>query len=556
MDDYFDITEDALVLSNGLPHDIVPDLVADTYQEASFVNAHENLGAHQLPPRQRRSTIADTVWDTLKPIIEELYIHQGLPLTDVMARMKQQYGFDASDKMYKKRFRDWHMRKNSTQALKQEFISKITQQNIAPDPSPLLDPNGKPLQAQRLLRKVQRKGARVSLVDRQACTMLQRKHLLSARVDNVCHVQLQQSCEAQHTENILRSARTYYSWYSTQNSIKVQYGLSAALSHFMQDITNAVVSLRTNSVRRGFALLNRCCSGLVVLLKEQPFQLLQRLIHCFAVKTGLWGSYCDVQRTLLKIMASSADVILGTTHPITTLMASLTAMRQEHMRDLACRYAELLADTTMILPDAQDSTELLGSVAEIYLRHGQLDNALKLCQSLWDAAQPISSPPSAGQLYLLLLTAGLAQERKDYGRAEQVLRLGIGRDVQDTGKRVGNVNGIRLCYEMARLYADIGRFAESERFYRTVIESVTQWERHAAVSLVLCSIRLGRVLEKQGKVEESALLREPYDQTWAELEPWELRHDPDELPPDDEVAERDGNAMYHCYGNLTQRSGN
>ncbi|EXJ57135.1 hypothetical protein A1O7_07479 [Cladophialophora yegresii CBS 114405] len=96
MDDYFDITEGALALSNEFSSDIVPTPATDTYHEAFFVNAHENPAAHQLPLRQRRSPIADTVWEPLKPIIQELYIHQGLQLTDVMARMKQDYGFDAT----------------------------------------------------------------------------------------------------------------------------------------------------------------------------------------------------------------------------------------------------------------------------------------------------------------------------------------------------------------------------------------------------------------------------------------------------------------------------
>ncbi|EXJ57136.1 hypothetical protein A1O7_07480 [Cladophialophora yegresii CBS 114405] len=119
--------------------------------------------------------------------------------------------------------------------------------------------------------------------------------------------------------------------------------------------------------------------------------------------------------------------------------------------------------------------------------------------------------------------ACLARKRKDYARAEQHLTLGIGRVVKDIGKPNGNVDGICLCYEMASLYDDMGRLAESERFHRMVFEGITQRMKPAAASILSSLDRLQRILEKQGKFEESVQLQEHYKQFWAQLEPWELR---------------------------------
>ncbi|KIW65711.1 hypothetical protein, variant [Phialophora macrospora] len=342
--DHSGILEDGFLPSNPISVEHIDNFDSSMGQEAIFVSTLEHPGTRQPPLRQRRSTIPNAVWEPLKSTIEELYIRQDLQLTDVMARMKQDYGFDASDKMYKKRLRDWKMRKNYTQAMKQELISKLTREETIPDTSPLLGPNGKPLQAQRLLRNVQRKGARVPLVDRRTYEILRRKHLASGRANTICHVQLQQSPECQHVEIVLRSAQTYYSWYLTQRVTKARYTLTCSLCWVFGDISSAPNLLRANSVRRGFALLNRACSGFAVLLKEQPFQLLQELIREFTQSS--WGSHCDVRRLVLKMVASCADGILGTRHPIKSLVSSLIEMGQEHLHDLLCKYADLLTDTS------------------------------------------------------------------------------------------------------------------------------------------------------------------------------------------------------------------
>jgi hypothetical protein len=90
MDDHFAILEDGFIPSNPFAVDVSKD------QEAFFTNTLEHPGTRQLPLRQRRSTIPNAVWESLKSTIEELYIHQDLQLTDAMARMKQEYGFDAT----------------------------------------------------------------------------------------------------------------------------------------------------------------------------------------------------------------------------------------------------------------------------------------------------------------------------------------------------------------------------------------------------------------------------------------------------------------------------
>ncbi|KAG7106159.1 hypothetical protein HYQ44_014455 [Verticillium longisporum] len=46
-------------------------------------------------------------WDDLRVTITELYLDQGLSLPRLKERMRLDYGFHASTKMYKRRFTQW-----------------------------------------------------------------------------------------------------------------------------------------------------------------------------------------------------------------------------------------------------------------------------------------------------------------------------------------------------------------------------------------------------------------------------------------------------------------
>jgi hypothetical protein len=263
----------------------------------------------------------------------------------------------------------------------------------------------------------------------------------------------------------------------------------------------------------------------VVLLKKQPFQLLQELIREFT--HNLWDSHCKVRKLILKMVASYADSILGATHPIKSIVLSLTEIGQEHHHSLLGRFADLLADTVLNFPDADISIILLLGVIETYLDHGQLDKASKLCLRLWDAAQPISSPPTGLQTNLISMKARISCRQKDYPAAEKVLTLGIRSVVKATGRPNGDRTGLFLCSCMAYLYEGIGRLSDSERFYRIALEGAAHFGEAGAPFTFQSLTQLEQILKKQGKVEELARLQDQYGDPLADLDSWELRPDSD-----------------------------
>ncbi|KAG5657349.1 hypothetical protein KAF25_005913 [Fusarium avenaceum] len=65
------------------------------------------------PSRKRKAPpLGEIQWEQKKPYIEQLYMTEDLPLSEVMRRMGKDHEFFATDKMYKNRFKAWRWSKN------------------------------------------------------------------------------------------------------------------------------------------------------------------------------------------------------------------------------------------------------------------------------------------------------------------------------------------------------------------------------------------------------------------------------------------------------------
>ncbi|KAI1823230.1 Clr5 domain-containing protein [Xylaria intraflava] len=81
----------------------------------------------QVVPRQieHAKQHAQDEWDAMKPMIQRLYINERRPLRSVMRTMAEEYGFYATNKMYKTRFTLWGWRKNRIQGPQHVAVSRI-----------------------------------------------------------------------------------------------------------------------------------------------------------------------------------------------------------------------------------------------------------------------------------------------------------------------------------------------------------------------------------------------------------------------------------------------
>ncbi|PYH33302.1 ankyrin [Aspergillus neoniger CBS 115656] len=69
--------------------------------------------------------MADTIWESYRPELERLYIHEGRKLSEVREYMRTKYGFDERKSQYEKYFKRWGLRKNhSLTSAEGKFIGR------------------------------------------------------------------------------------------------------------------------------------------------------------------------------------------------------------------------------------------------------------------------------------------------------------------------------------------------------------------------------------------------------------------------------------------------
>ncbi|KAK0751840.1 Clr5 domain-containing protein [Schizothecium vesticola] len=72
--------------------------------------SHAQPGTVQYPRAHQPNS---TEWESVRPMIEDLYAAQKLPLRAVMQRLEAERGFSATARMFKTRIHNWHLDKNN-----------------------------------------------------------------------------------------------------------------------------------------------------------------------------------------------------------------------------------------------------------------------------------------------------------------------------------------------------------------------------------------------------------------------------------------------------------
>ncbi|RAH55457.1 ankyrin [Aspergillus piperis CBS 112811] len=69
--------------------------------------------------------MADAIWESYRPELERLYIHEGQKSSEVREYMRTKYGFDERKSQYEKYFKRWNLRKNhSLTSAEGKFIGR------------------------------------------------------------------------------------------------------------------------------------------------------------------------------------------------------------------------------------------------------------------------------------------------------------------------------------------------------------------------------------------------------------------------------------------------
>ncbi|KIW83570.1 hypothetical protein Z517_02815 [Fonsecaea pedrosoi CBS 271.37] len=475
---------------------------------------------NSLPLRLRRPVIPSTVWERFRRFIHDLYIGQQLSLDEVRQRMKEQHNFDATEQMYKKRLRDWGLRKNYTQPQKLDAIKQLREAPSETRGNLPLRVNGVPLKERRLWRPVMRKRKPVILAPRPS--PLYRGNPRSRlpprlRTPSPQRLQLQLGSETQTIESLLRYTSSYNSWYLAQSQIKARYGWTQQLRQVFHGLRTALSLLRRND-SMAFGLMNRSCSGFHALLKSQPFQLMPEVL-IFKDTLHFGSRDWEIRQSILKFFASLANTTLGVSHPITNFATLLLNIDWEHLDSCFGLYAELLLDQTKSVRDDSVCTKIQLTIMDIFRASGQFGAASRLGRRLWHA-NPLDNPVLTVERSLLIETAvRLAIYAGEYSKIEKFLMQMLSRSIVLNGKQNGDHPGIFACAQLGWLYCHMKSPVKSEKFFRLAIEGALQ---HGGFEVLIMLANLETVLLSFKMNKEAAQARIEYQHVWAQLDEWRL----------------------------------
>ncbi|OAL37405.1 hypothetical protein AYO20_03254 [Fonsecaea nubica] len=441
---------------------------------------------NSLPLRLRRPVIPSTVWERLRPFIHDLYIGQQLSLDEVRQRMKEQHNFDATEQMYKKRLRDWDLRKNYTQPQKLDAIKQLCEAPSETCANLSLYVNGVPLKERRLWRPVMQKRKPVVLAPRPStvCRKNPRSRLpVRLRTPSPQRVQLQLGSETQNIESLLGHASSYYSWYLVKGPIKADYGTPQQLSQVFNQLRRGFSLLRRND-SMAFGLMDQSCSGFHALLKSQPFRLLPEVIFTLKYLHHIGSKYWEIGLSVLRFFASLANTTLGGSHPITNFATLLLKIDQEHLGSCLGLYAELLLDQTRSVRDDSVCMKIQLTIIDIFIASGQIDVESCLVRRLSYAIDLTNSVLTAERECLMNATVNLPAYEGEYLTVEKFLMQMLSRSIVVNGKQNGDFPSIFACAYLEKLYAHMKSPVESEKFFRLALEGAVQDSRFEILALL------------------------------------------------------------------------
>jgi len=273
--------------------------------------------------------------------------------------------------MYKKRLGDWKSSKYYTQDQKKKVISQLAYADLKDQSTAVIKLNGKPVQQQRLYRRVQRKGERFPIATKSnlAVRRAMKRYYQLHRTGQIQRLVLQQSKQSQNIEHFLRCTHRYYTWYNTQTEFQREYKYSKSHAEFCIYLENALFLLETDSIS-AFAMLNRSCAEVTSILKQQPFLFLPDFVDLIISTETRYIVANEIIQSLLKFTVSLSIDILGISHPITECMRAILSAEREFYLPLMTAFGQLYLDILQTMPKSLETARLSTDAVALLSSHG------------------------------------------------------------------------------------------------------------------------------------------------------------------------------------------
>ena len=402
--------------------------------------------------------------------------------------------------MYKIKFAQWKLWKTYRSSQKKVILTRLTEEGdsaLQTNANGLTIVNNLPLKHARLARKVMRKGKRVLLTPTLSASRL---HQLSMSETNV--------------ELALHEAKRYYAWYFYQHDLEKDFGFGYAMDQVFSNIASARRVIDSD-VQLGFALMNTACREVKLLLKQQPFQLVQHIMS--ELGGWQWTERSRRARTALgTFFVSMAGRTLGPQHALCRILSVL--LQPDVRKDTVPAVVRLMVDVVdEHMQNDERRLDVHNYLGDTLFHAGDLKGAESVYSRI------IQCGDTFGHAHMSCRRAfrnlgWLHFKRQDTDRAKDIWLEVCALNTRATGSPNADFGGVCTCGYLGALYTGVGDDEQAECYLRLAFEGYLGTSGTESSGVFRYLERLESNLARQGKIAEIAELRVKYGDLWSRWE--------------------------------------
>ncbi|OAL32213.1 hypothetical protein AYO20_07981 [Fonsecaea nubica] len=336
--------------------------------------------AEQDPQSWRAAGPSPQQWTDIKNVFTDLYIAQNRKLKDVRTILRKQYGFNASEKMFKRRITEWKIHKNYKAKDKELLAKRVKEYVDAGHDIQSISFRGRPLKLDRVRRHCRSdkrftqlweqlsqspesaSAGDITIKDESPTMGLHRSNAFSNSSTppgdfdfnaqsrdgtglGLMMIDVRPPTGLYNMQSSLFHTREAVQWqftafnrlkmnelqYRFPNSLpeEVRAGQTDQVSAFWLGLYHGFESLQTGRSSKAWENFDICCNMVQPLLYSAPLQLLSCLLVHFATP---WLGMAALEQHLLSFVSSMAASAFGKTHPYAkALSMTIASENRDHI---------------------------------------------------------------------------------------------------------------------------------------------------------------------------------------------------------------------------------
>ncbi|KIW24631.1 uncharacterized protein PV07_10335 [Cladophialophora immunda] len=352
----------------------IQDTMSD-YEDLEALDQMDPVHHHTEQGSQSWRIVGPTPqqWIDIKDVFTELYIAENRKLKDVRAILQRKYGFNASEKMFKRRITEWKIHKNYKAKDKELLAKRVKEYVDAGHDVQSISFRGRPLKLDRVKRhyrsdkrftqlweQLSQSPESISIGDitikDESPSMIPNRSRTSPNSNSppgdsdssmrdssgpglgVMTVNVLPPTDLYNMQSSLFYTREAVQWQFTAfNRLKlnelqhrfpasipeaVKAGQTDQVSAFWLGLYHGFDYLQTGRSGEAWSNFHICCNMVQPLIHSAPLQLLSCLLVHFATP---WAGMAALEQHLLSFVSSMAASALGKDHPYTKALSTMIA---------------------------------------------------------------------------------------------------------------------------------------------------------------------------------------------------------------------------------------